>query len=138
MPGSYLERALDYIECHLAEAPTIEEVARATGVTAEQLRAAFLLILCASSSRSGCIVTSLHQSRTTSRQPPRSPLSAAKSFEADRVALPTLELRAFEGRVKIVRAERRGARKKFFTPETVYTQAQHSNHSVSGSLLNMQ
>ena len=44
MPGSYLERALDYIECHLAEAPTIEEVARATGVTAEQLRAAFLLI----------------------------------------------------------------------------------------------
>ena len=44
MPGSYLEQALDYIERHLTEAPTIEEVARATGVTAEQLRAAFLLI----------------------------------------------------------------------------------------------
>ena len=44
MPGSYLEHALDYIECHLAEAPTIEEVAQATGVTVEQLRAAFLLI----------------------------------------------------------------------------------------------
>lgn len=44
MPGSYLEHALDYIERHLAEAPTTEEVARATGVTAEQLRAAFMLI----------------------------------------------------------------------------------------------
>lgn len=44
MPGSYLEHALDYIERHLAEAPTTEEVARATGVTVEQLRAAFLLI----------------------------------------------------------------------------------------------
>ena len=44
MPGSYLEHALDYIERHLAEAPTTEEVAQATGVTAEQLRAAFLLI----------------------------------------------------------------------------------------------
>lgn len=44
MQGSYLEHALDYIECHLAEAPTIEEVAQATGVTVEQLRAAFLLI----------------------------------------------------------------------------------------------
>ena len=44
MPGSYLDQALDYIERHLTEAPTIGEVARATGVTAEQLRAAFLLI----------------------------------------------------------------------------------------------
>ena len=44
MPGSYLEQALDYIERHLTEAPTTEEVARAAGVTAEQLRAAFLLI----------------------------------------------------------------------------------------------
>lgn len=40
MPGSYLERALDYIERHLAEAPTTEEVARAIGATTEQLRAA--------------------------------------------------------------------------------------------------
>ena len=44
MSSSYLERALDYIECHLAEAPATEEVARAIGATAEQLRAAFLLI----------------------------------------------------------------------------------------------
>ena len=44
MPGSYLEQALDYIERHLTEAPTTEEVALAAGVTAEQLRAAFLLI----------------------------------------------------------------------------------------------
>lgn len=43
MSDSYLGRALDYIERHLAETPTTEDAARAVGVTAEQLRAAFLL-----------------------------------------------------------------------------------------------
>ena len=44
MRDSYLQRAIDYIERNLADAPSADEVACATGVSAEQLRAAFLLI----------------------------------------------------------------------------------------------
>ena len=44
MRDSYLQRAIDYIERNLADAPSADGVACATGVSAEQLRAAFLLL----------------------------------------------------------------------------------------------
>ena len=44
MPESYLQRAIDYIERNLSEAPSADDIARAIGVSADQLRAAFLLI----------------------------------------------------------------------------------------------
>lgn len=45
MPDSYLQRAIDYIELNLANAPSTEDVAHAMGIPSEQLRAAFVLVV---------------------------------------------------------------------------------------------